>query len=138
MGSKRLKAVGLAGSKMVRGEDFEAIKAISKAYAAKIRKSNLPGFAKGYIFPTMGKVMGSMKQAVPIDGMMTAMLLKKYGTVMNNTLSIHSGDAPLKNWGGSEKDYNRSYYKHLNPDAFIAREEQKYHCYSCIVGCGGI
>lgn len=138
MGSKRLKAIVLAGSKMVRGEDFEAIKAISKAYAAKIRKSNLPGFAKGYIFPTMGKVMGSMKQAVPIDGMMTAMLLKKYGTVMNNTLSIHSGDAPLKNWGGSEKDYNRSYYKHLNPDAFIAREEQKYHCYSCIVGCGGI
>ena len=73
-----------------------------------------------------------------MDGMISAMLLKKYGTVMNNTLSIPIGDAPLKNWTGTCRDYNRSYYKNIDPDKILKRETRKYHCYSCVMGCGGI
>jgi aldehyde:ferredoxin oxidoreductase len=138
MGSKKLKAVVLAGTKQIKANDVDELKRLSKEYAGKVRKSNAPSFLKGAILPLMGKVMGSMKNVSPLDGMLTTMLLKKYGSIMNNTLSIQNGDAPLKNWSGSKKDYNRKYYKALNPDKFIKREERKYHCYSCIIGCGGV
>jgi len=138
MGSKRLKALVLAGAKMVKAFDPEGVKAISKEYAGKMRKANLPGLANGWIFPLMGKAMGGLPTEVPLDGMLTAMMFKKFGTVMNNTYAITNGDAPLKNWGGSEVDYNKSYYRNLNPDRVLKREKRKYHCYSCLLGCGGI
>ncbi|MBI9102058.1 MAG: aldehyde ferredoxin oxidoreductase family protein [Spirochaetales bacterium] len=138
MGSKGLKALVLAGTKAVTCENPEAIKILTKEYARKVRKSNAPGIMGGWAMAVMGKLLGSMKSVVPIDGIMTVMLLKKWGTVMNNTMAIQNGDAPLKNWSGSDKDYKGKYSSSLNPDKFIAREERKYHCSSCIVGCGGI
>ena len=138
MGSKNLKAVVLSGARLVKSADPRGIKEVNKEYAAKVRKSNLPELVKGGALPVMGKVMGSMKSTAPMDGIITAMLLKRYGSSMNNTLSIHNGDAPLKNWGGSEKDYHKGYYKSLNPDLFRKRETRKYHCYGCIIGCGAV
>jgi aldehyde:ferredoxin oxidoreductase len=70
--------------------------------------------------------------------MLTAMMFKKWGTSVNNGLGVTSGDTPIKNWGGSAKDYNFSYYRHLDADKVNHREVKKYHCYSCILGCGGI
>ncbi|MDP3176659.1 MAG: aldehyde ferredoxin oxidoreductase C-terminal domain-containing protein [Spirochaetaceae bacterium] len=138
MGSKRLKALVLAGAKAMGGADPVGMRRLSVEYANKVRKSNIPGFMKGSIFPLMGKLMGRMKNAAPMDGMLTSMLLKKFGTSMNDTLAVTNGDAPLKNWGGSSADYSRRYYRAINPDRVIRREKRKYHCYSCIVGCGGI
>jgi aldehyde:ferredoxin oxidoreductase len=138
MGSKKLKAVVLAGTKQVKAQNVDEIKKLSKEYSDKVRRTNAPAILNGSILPLAGKARGSLKSVSPLDGMLTSMLLKKYGSIMNNTLSIHNGDAPLKNWGGSEKDYSRKFYKGLNPDKFIKREERKYHCYSCIIGCGGV
>ena len=70
--------------------------------------------------------------------MMAGMLMKKWGTPMNNAMGAENGDTPIKNWAGSVVDYNRSYYKNLNPDLILRRETRKYHCYSCIIGCGGV
>lgn len=114
------------------------MKQISQAYANKIRKLNLPGIVKGSLLPVGGKVMGSMKHVAPIDGMMFATLMKKWGTPMSNGMGVTNGDTPIKNWAGSSKDYNRSYYSRINSDLVIKREYRKYHCYSCIVGCGGV
>jgi aldehyde:ferredoxin oxidoreductase len=138
MGSKRLKAIVLGGTKPIRGANPEAIKELSKEYSDKVRKANWPNFAKGSILPVMGKVMGSIKLSYPLDGMLTTMLIKKFGTTMNNTLGVTNGDAPLKNWGGSDADYNKLLYSSLNPDRILARENRKYHCYSCVIGCGGV
>ena len=114
------------------------MKTISAELANKVRKMNMPTFVHGSIFPLMGKIMGGMKKAAPMDGIISALLMKRWGTVMNNTLGVTSGDSPLKNWAGSVKDYNRSYFKNLNPDRVTHLEIKKYHCYSCIIGCGGI
>ncbi len=138
MGSKKLKAVVLAGTKQVKADNPEKIKELSKEYSRKVRKMNAPSVFTGALLPVLGKVMGSLKSVAPLDGMLTAMLLRKWGTVMNNTLAVMNGDAPIKNWSGSEKDYNFKYYRQINPDKFIAREQTKYHCYSCIIGCGGM
>jgi len=42
MGSKRLKAIVLAGSKPIKCHDSQAVKAISREYAAKVRSQNMP------------------------------------------------------------------------------------------------
>lgn len=138
MGSKKLKAVVLAGSKPIKCYDASAVKAISREYADKIRKNNLPRLAKGSLLPVVGKAMGAMKNVSPMDGMVVAILYKKWGTSMSNGMSVTSGDTPIKNWAGSAVDYNRSYYKKINPDLIKKREFRKYHCYSCVVGCGGV
>lgn len=136
MGSKKLKAVVLAGSKIIGCADPSAMKTISKDLSKKIRRASLP--VKGGVFPLMGAVMGRLKRALPMDGMMVGMLMKQWGTISNNTLGITMGDTPLKNWKGSVKDYNYSYYKDMNPEKIMKIEKKKYHCYSCVIGCGGI
>ncbi len=138
MGSKRLKAVVLAGSKPIGCHDPATVKAISKELTAKIRKQELPKFLPAGVLPVLGKVMGSMKKAAPMDGLLTAALMKRWGTCMNNGLGITSGDVPVKNWAGSVVDYNHSYYKNIDADRIIQRETKKYFCYSCVLGCGGI
>lgn len=138
MGSKNLKAVVLAGTKVIGCEDPTAMKVISKGFANTMRKVNMPKAVPGSALGLMGKVMGSMKQTAPMDGMLVALLMKRWGTVSNNTMGVTSGDSPLKNWAGSVKDYNYSYYKNFDADRFTRIETKKYHCYSCLIGCGGV
>jgi aldehyde:ferredoxin oxidoreductase len=138
MGSKRLKAVVLEGSKPITCHDPATVRAISKGLAANIRKQNIPPIIPGSILALGGRIMGRMKKAAPIDGILTAGIFKRWGTIMNNTMGAVNGDSPIKNWGGSVKDYGASYYQKLNPDRIIKRETRKYHCYSCVIGCGGM
>lgn len=138
MGSKRLKAVVLCGNNQIKSINPEAIRDISKEYAKKVKNSTLPGFIKGWILPILSRVMAAPKTFSAGDGMLSASMLKKWGTIFTNTFGIPNGDSPVKNWAGSAVDYNKSYYKNINPDRIINREEKKYHCYSCAIGCGGI
>ncbi|PKO14120.1 MAG: aldehyde ferredoxin oxidoreductase [Chloroflexi bacterium HGW-Chloroflexi-10] len=138
MGSKRLKAVVLIGQKAIPCHEPVVMKTYSKAISAKVRKQNLPSFIPGSILGLGGALMGSMKKATPIDGILTTAIFKRWGTIMNNTMGVPNGDSPIKNWAGSVKDYGASAYQKLNPDRIIKQETQKYHCYSCIIGCGGI
>ena len=139
MGSKKLKAVVLSGEGKIGCADRETVRALSKKYAAKVKKVKLPRFFKGSLLPYAGMLMGKLKKVIALDGMMVLVpTLKKWGTPMSNSLGVTSGDLPIKNWSGSVLDFGRSRYRHLNPDLIIAREEKKYNCYSCVVGCGGI
>lgn len=138
MGSKLLKAIVLAGTKQVKCHDSDAMRKLSIGYANKVRIMTAPKIVNGAIFPFVGKVMGMAKNSSLLDGMLVSMLLKKYGSVMNNTMGVVNGDSPIKNWKGTNKDYNSKHYKKINPDGIMKREYQKYHCYSCPLGCGGI
>jgi len=138
MGSKRLKAVVLAGSKPIKCENPEEVKRLSKEYAAKVKNANLPNIVKGSLLPLLSRLMSGGSTFSPGDGIMSVYMLKKWGTGFTNTFGLPNGDCPVKNWNGSVKDYNKSYYKHVNPDRVLKREEKKYFCYSCVIGCGGI
>ena len=48
------------------------------------------------------------------------------------------GDSPVQNWRGSSKTFPFRRSDSSNPDHIIRREERKYHCRSCALGCGGI
>ncbi|MBT8342579.1 MAG: aldehyde ferredoxin oxidoreductase family protein [Desulfatitalea sp.] len=138
MGSKKLKAVVLAGSRRIAVHDSARVKAISKAYAIKIKKAALPKIMKGWMLPLMGKMMAGSKNNALMDGLAVAAMNKKWGTIANNTVGVPNGDSPIKNWGGSVKDYGWGKYRHLNPDRILRRHTKPYACYACPIGCGGI
>lgn len=138
MGSKQLKAIVLAGSKPIRCNDVEAVKAISVQFAEKVKHANFPSFVGSNMLALIGRQAGKAKEVKPNDPMLMASLWKKWGTGFGNTYSATSGDSPIKNWGGSCKEYNKSYYKKVTADKVNKNEMRKYHCYSCAIGCGGI
>jgi aldehyde:ferredoxin oxidoreductase len=134
MGSKKLKAIVLAGSKNIPVADPAKMKEISIGYANKVRLMNLPGFVKGSILPTVGKTLG-MNVRTPMNGITFAAIFKKYGTIFAN-LSGLNGDLPVKNWAVSTKHFKKK-AKKTNPDLMLKKETNKYHCSSCNIGCGG-
>ncbi len=137
MGAKRLKAVVLAGSRPMPCADREKVNEISRELGRKLKKASLPGFVGGGVLGVGGTMLGKMPVTVALDGMMTVPILKKWGTPMNTTMAVTSGDGPIKNWGGGPKDAPGA-VRAFNPDRVIARETRKYHCYSCGLGCGGV
>jgi len=137
MGSKRLKAVILSGGKPISCADPARVKELSGAFARKVSSIKLPGIMTGAFMPLMGKMLG-MKTVVPVDGILASAILKKWGTIYNNTAGLVNGDSPIRNWGGSVKDFGFRKYRNFNPDRIVARETKKYNCYSCVIGCGGI
>ncbi len=137
MGSKKLKAVVLAGSKPIKCADNEAVKEISKTIARKVKKANAPDVIKGTMMGLGGLLLGALPISFPLDGALSNMLLKRWGTPMNQPMASKSGDAPIKNWTGSREDIPNA-VKEFDPDKTIKRETSKYHCYACPLGCGGM
>ena len=61
---------------------------------------------------------------------------RDYGTAGITADSAHSGDSPVKNWGGvGTRDFPDASL--ISDDAVIDRQEKKYGCYRCPIGCGG-
>ena len=137
MGSKKLKAIVLAGTKRTTCENSEVIKHEGKLFARKIENQNVPNVI-GHALPLLGDMMAKSKTVTPSDGLMVVGLLKRFGTAMNNTLALRNGDAPIKNWKGDLKDFGKYDSRKFNPLKINKTEYQKYHCYSCVIGCGGI
>lgn len=134
MGSKRLKAVVLAGSRPIPCADTEKVHALSKKLGTTLNKVALPsGF--GGILGFGGRMLG-MLPSVPLDGALTPYIFKEWGTPSNTPLAIPSGDGPIKNWAGGPKDAPGA-LRAYNPERINKIEVQKYHCYSCPMGCGG-
>ena len=136
MGSKRLKAVVLAGSRRIVPHDRERIKKISRTCNRWVQFQ--PPFVPGPVTALVGALMRILPAAMAMDGLLYKIMLKKWGTVAMNQLSPEMGDAPLKNWKGSIKDWGMRKSYPSNPDVFTNCEKVKYHCYSCPLGCGGI
>lgn len=134
MGSKRLKAVVLAGSKPIPCADSNAVKTLSKELGEKINKMTFPD-GTGGMLGLGGTAMGIMP-SMPLPGSMTSLIFRHWGTPSNTPMAINSGDGPIKNWEGGPKDA-KGMTKVYNPDTIKKMETAKYHCYSCPLGCGG-
>lgn len=137
MGSKRLKAIVLAGSKPISCADPEAVKKLSKACGEKVKKTDFPSLIKGGHLALGGKLLGKLAMTMPMDGASTLPLFKIWGTVANTGMAIESGDGPILNWSGGPKDIPGA-VKEYNPEKVVKIETSKYHCYACPMGCGGI
>ena len=134
MGSKRLKAVVLAGTRPMPCADPETVKALSKELGQKLMKMTLPS-GLGVFIGAGGAMMGHLP-SMPLDGSMTSYMFREWGTQANTSLAIPSGDGPIKNWAGTPGDV-RLMEAVYNPEFINRIEIAKYHCYSCPLGCGG-
>lgn len=136
MGSKKLKALVLAGNKRITPHNPDEIKKLSQICNAWVRFQ--PPLMPGFLTAALGALMRIMPWAFTLDGFLYKIFLRRWGTVSMNQISVEMGDSPIKNWKGTSADWG--FFKSLssNPDAVTKHEIRKYHCYSCPLGCGGI
>ncbi len=108
----------------------------------------------------LGALMGSKKlKAVAVRGSLKVPLFdeakitelrKKYASELGGPVAVlrsfgtpgifircaSSGDSPVKNWAGAiTVDFPQ--YEKIGANAVIERQEKRYGCYHCVVGCGG-
>jgi aldehyde:ferredoxin oxidoreductase len=112
MGSKRLKAVVARGSIEVPIADKETLQKLRMAH---IQSLQMPG-------PGGESFMARFH---------------KYGTSSMTYMSAHSGDTPVKNWGGAGS-IDMPERESLKPDAVAANVERLSGCWHCPIACKGI
>ena len=96
MGSKKLKAVVLAGSQPMRCNDPEEVKRLSRELGRKLLKISLPS-GLGVFIGMGGRMMGHLPN-IPMDGSMTAYMFREWGTQANTSLETakyHCYSCPL-------------------------------------------
>jgi len=136
MGAKRLKAVVLDGKKRIDVHNRAEIKRLSQICNRWVQFQ--PPIFAGPVTAYVGALMRILPVQMAMDGMVYKMLLKKWGTGAMNQMSVEMGDAPVRNWQGSNVDWGIKKSLSVNPDAIRRYEKVKYHCYACPLGCGGI
>lgn len=134
MGSKRLKAVVLAGTQTMPCADKKRVAALSQELGNKIVKMLFPS-GTAPVLSFGGAALGVLP-FIPVGGMVISSLFRHWGTPSNTPMAITSGDGPIKNWAGTPSDCLGALIEY-NPDKINRMEERKYHCYSCPLGCGG-
>lgn len=138
MGAKGLKAVVLNGARRIGCAHPAEMKTLSQR-CNQYAHFSPPGLtSSGRVPHWIGIALRKLPFAVTLDGLLTVALYRKWGTSGMNRGSIEWGDAPVRNWAGSERDFDARKSQAVDPDRVIAREQRKYHCYSCPLGCGGI
>ncbi len=111
MGSKKLKAIAAKGNKKFAIADSQA--------ANKLRREQIA------VLRTPGP-----------DGTSMIDRFHKYGTSSMAMRSAHSGDCPVKNWGGiGIEDFKDA--EGLSGDAAIANMERSAGCWHCPIACEG-
>ena len=103
MGSKRLKAVLLAGVRPIGSKDIPEMNRLSEN-CSKIFRKELPTLP-ARLLHTLGNFVSKFPLTFPLDGMISTALYQKWGTGSMNQMSAAWGDSPVKNWAGSSKDF---------------------------------
>jgi len=140
MGSKKLKAVVLNGSKRVKYHDPDGMKGYSQTFAEKVRTASVPPIISDTLLKVIGHITGRNRYEAPSDGSSSYALMKRFGTHAGTQLSIIAGDSPVKNWQGGPADYPTRDSNKINirGSGIDKNEIRKYHCAQCAIGCGGI
>jgi aldehyde:ferredoxin oxidoreductase len=132
----RLKAIVLSGAHQIRCENEQKVRKLSQCCERYVRW-NVP-LPSAKTLPWLGRLVRILPFGFLVDGMISILLFRKWGTSGMNQMSVEWGDSPIKNWTGSELDYPLNKSAQISPDKVIDREIRKFHCYSCPLGCGGI
>ncbi len=141
MGSKRLKAVALAGTGKIEVAGRAEIKDLNKKYLAYIKRTErLQRYLSGSVANWTGRILRVSYFHMRQPWFLWRELLRKFGTGGITSMSSESGDTPVKNWGGAGfRDFPLgSHAGRLGGDQVLMRQKKRYACQSCPVGCGGI
>jgi aldehyde:ferredoxin oxidoreductase len=133
MGSKKLKAILLAGSLSIGSADSAAVKELTRQCNAFVPKKDLS--VPAWIIALAGRFMSASKRASRLDGIMSLPTLRRWGTTAGDEVCVNNGDTPIRNWTGSRQDYPA---RAISPALIEKSWRRKYHCYACPLGCGSI
>jgi len=136
MGAKRLKAVALQGMFAVPVAQPAEMKRLTERFSRIVTFQ--PPFLNGVATRLLATALRIMPLQMRQDGLLYKFFLAKYGTSGLNQYSIETGDAPIRNWAGTNEDFPPLRSASVNPDHIRARETVKYHCCACPIGCGGL
>lgn len=110
MGSKKLKALVLKGSKKLQIADNNKLKMLVTDYnkGVSIESSSIQNW-------------------------------RTFGTTAGNVFSGKIGDSPVKNWGGNtDDDFPVERFQKLSGEEIIKYKKKDYGCFSCPLQCGAI
>lgn len=134
MGSKNLKGIVLAGTKPVTCKDPKGMKELSKICAKRLKLVSLPPIVPAGILH-VARFLPEMEMG--IDGLATGVIMGTWGTAGASTFAAVQGEAPIKNWGGSTKDFGTLKMNRVDASKLLSYQKQRYFCHSCVYGCGG-
>jgi len=139
MGSKQLKAVVATGRARIPVADKPRMKQLTKDFKAAISTDSPMNKILGDrllgLTGTLTRVLPGMTRQ-PSD--LWRLLLARFGTPALTAMSCEGGDAPIKNWAGSCKDFPLARSQKIGAEAVCNHEIEKYGCFSCPLRCGGI
>ena len=133
MGSKKLKALLLAGARPVPCADPAEVRRLSRACNALVPKGDLK--LPPWLVAVAGWAMGASPRAVRLDGLASLPMFRKAGTSSGMQVGLLSGDTPVRNWSGQRGDYP---WRKLDAPTINRRTLRRYHCYACPLGCGAV
>jgi aldehyde:ferredoxin oxidoreductase len=111
MGSKKLKAIVLKGSKKIQLSDEDSLRSHTKDY-------------NNQVAATSGGIVS---------------IFKTYGTTAGNVFSGSSGDTPVKNWAGnSQEDFPTERLNKISAGVIDKYKQKPYGCFACPLRCGAI
>jgi aldehyde:ferredoxin oxidoreductase len=135
MGSKKLKAVVLIGSRRISSADPVRIRTLAWKCVRAIR---LPlKFLDSKVIALYGSLIGILPFVFRQSGLFFSGVLTKWGTIGNFPALVGMGDTPFKNWTGTQMD-QPGIHKVVDPDQMLKTEKRKYHCRACPLGCGAL
>ena len=108
MGSKRLKAFAVRGTKKMTLADPEGFAAMRKEYLKTVKDSDHP----------------------------FAVMLKTWGTCGSLSGSVESADSPMKNWTLHGEDHFHNHAQ-INGDSITDNQYKKHACVGCPIACKG-
>lgn len=140
MGSKKLKALAVAGAAKIEAQNSEAVKQHSQDFTKALKKADFMQKILGsFMVKTVGKMTRLNPMAMANPGDLYCQILKKYGTSGITSMSAETGDSPVKNWGGAGYlDFPLNRGAKISDDAVVKHQTKKYGCFSCPIQCGGI
>jgi len=140
MGSKKLKMLVLQGNNKVAIQQKRPFLDHVKKYNKKEEKPSRLMKPIAKLAPKMAKTI--RRTGIKFDlapASLTRTLYQKYGTTSSNSISIETGDTPIRNWSGiGHIDFPSSQSKHVNAPAIYKYVERPYGCITCPVKCGAI
>ncbi|MFX0016491.1 MAG: aldehyde ferredoxin oxidoreductase family protein [Promethearchaeota archaeon] len=142
MGSKNLKAVVVRGTKDIPEFDpnglLELRTTVNKWISKSLNFLLKPSLKLSTTFaPWLRRFKIKNYESMSTSSMVIESY-KRWGTAAGTAVCVETGDAPIKNWKGSHKDFPLRKSSKLATDNVTKYRVRKYGCKRCPMACGGI
>jgi len=142
MGSKRLKAVAVVGTKKVEVHSRERLLELNKEFLhkyktplTKLTDEDTLKLKWGRLIPAVGRLTLWSSILIRIQPIFFRLLMGRYGTPGFAGWSMTSQDSPIKNWAGTQADFSTRQVMKLTDESILKLRKAKHSCEACPLGC---